>query len=207
MLKSVAAVLALLALAQVASADVIYRYTGTPFTNISGNWAQVFGAIPTEITATIDVASPFPDYPFGGSVGGIVAGHLGGIISVSISDGVRTLAPDTAFLAGFGTNIVDWIIGAGIPALREGGSDIREITTSNIGNGGDIETGDSDLFVGFDANFNPVFYTANTSAAGTWTVVTPEINTGGMTLVSAALLLVGYWRRRPSSPIRRPSEQ
>jgi hypothetical protein len=206
MLKSVAAVLALLALAQVAPADVIYQYTGTPFTDISGNWVQVFGATPTEITATVDVASPFQGFPFGGSVGGIVAGNLGGVVSASISDGIRTITPDTVFLVGFGTNITQWIIGAGIPAQR-GGSDQREITTSNIGNGGDIGTGDADLFVGFDANFNPVFYTANTSAAGTWTVVTPEINTGGMALVSAALLLIGYWRRHSSSPIRPPSER
>lgn len=198
MLRSVATALLLFAFAPAASADVIYQYTGVPFDNIFGNWAQVFGTDPTNITATVDVADPFPMDPFfiGGSVGSFTAGNLPGVLSASISDGVRTIIPDTVFLAGYGTGITEWLIG-GNRYPFQGSSDSRAITTSNIGNGGGIGTGDHSILVTFDASLNPVFSVADTNATGQWVaVVTPETNTGALALVSVSLLLVGVWRKR-----------
>ena len=92
MRKSAALFLLLFALSSAASADIIYQFTGVPFDFFTGNWTQLFGSDPTNITATVDVASPLP--VTGGSVGtppGSPTFGFGlppGIISASISDGL-----------------------------------------------------------------------------------------------------------------------
>jgi hypothetical protein len=198
MLRSAAITLLLLALSSAASADIIFQYTGTPFTTIGGNWNQVFGATPTNITATVVVANPFPMDPFfvGGSVGGFSPGDLSGIESISISDGVRTITPDTALLVGYGTSINQWRLGGGL-FLQQGSSDDRAIFTSNINTSGGFGPGDGSIFAQPNSLGGVDTFVALTSASGQWTAtVTPEINTGGMALVSGSLLLLGYWRRR-----------
>ncbi len=188
--------LLLVGLSPAASADAIYQYTGAPFTSIFGNWSAIFGATPTEITAQVDIDSSFPVFdPFTapGVVGGISAGNLAGVKWATISDGVRTFSPDTVFLMGYHDSIINWVIGGGIPIERSS-SDQREITTSNFGNGGAIGAGDESLFQFLNANLNVVGIEAQ-GPNGTWALVTPEINTGGMALVSGLLLLAGYRRR------------
>ena len=203
--------LLLFAFAPLASADVIYEYTGAPFDNISGNWASVFGTTPTEITAVIDVPNAFPTQvpPFGGicgsvgslSVSGMYSGILPpGFISATLSDGARTLTPDFIYLDGCGTTIMNWIV-AGGSYLFQGSSDNRAIFTSNIGNGGGIGKGDDSFFV--QAVYNSAGqqigandYDASVGREGVWTaVVTPEVNTGALALISGSLLLLGYRRR------------
>jgi hypothetical protein len=66
--------------------------------------------------------------------------------------------------------------------------------------GGAIGRGDNSIFVDEfeDSNFQLHVneYVASTRAAGEWSVVTPEISTGWMTLVSGLLLFLGYRRKR-----------
>jgi len=206
MLKTAAPALLLFALASAASADVIYTYRGNPFTPVDGNWDAVFGAIPTQITAIIDVPAPFaqPQFPNIGpacsSVGitrlnSMYTGMFpAGFVSASISDGVRTFTPDVIFLAGCGTTIAEWAI-AGGSYLLQGSSDDRAISTSNhvpgvVANG----TGDFSFFTTVTSQVNR--YDAIGPASGQWTaVVTPEVNTGALALISGSLLLLGYRRR------------
>jgi hypothetical protein len=132
--KSAALFLLLFALSSAAPADVIYQFTGLPFDSFSGNWTQVFGSDPTNITATVDVANPFP--LTGGSVGTPGSPTFGfgpppGIISASISDGLRTFTPDEVFLSGSGTTIQQWVVGGGV-LISPIGSGQRAIFTEQM---------------------------------------------------------------------------
>src|SRR5215472_1839657 len=136
---STVALVLMLSLAQLASADVIYTYTGNPFTDISGPWNLAFGSDPTEITVTIDVPNPFPTqsqffgFPCGSFGSTFVYPGIGtpGIPGDSISDGLRTFAPDVVYLDGCGTTIQHWKIAGGFYALQPN-SDDRAMYTSNV---------------------------------------------------------------------------
>jgi hypothetical protein len=122
-----------------------YQYTGSPL-DIS-NFSFAFGAPPLNITATVQVADAFPeDANFvGGWFGGISAGNLTGIISASISDGVRTVTPDFVFLAGYGTTIRQWLIGGG--ALEDPTyTNARQIFSAKLDGRGQIFVGDIAVF-------------------------------------------------------------
>jgi len=212
-----AAALLLFTFSPIASADVIYTYTGAPFDNFSGPWDPVFGPTPpTQITATVQVASPFPDpipsisefenCGFVGSLGfpGGIPG-IGGIISATISDGARTFSsnqdgyPDEIFLAGCGTHIDQWHLGAGFAG---GSSDARDIVTEQFSDAtGELNVGDSSFFQAFIFDSSGIRvgeadYQAFTSVPGQWTaIITPEVNTGSLALISCSLLLLGYRRR------------
>jgi hypothetical protein len=110
---------------------VLYKYKGKPFD--TSNWDPTFGPPPTEVTAMIMVADPFPeDRNFiGGSVGSPYGGRSDRIISASISDGVRTVTPDTVFLEGYGNTIREWIIEGGF-LIQPGPSGSRAISTCRI---------------------------------------------------------------------------
>jgi hypothetical protein len=217
--KIAATALLLFAFSSAASADVIYQYTGAPFDSFSGSWDPVFGpTLPTQITATIQVASPFPD-PIPSISEFADCGHVGtpgfpsllaGIISGTISDGARTTGLggqefDELFLSGCGTRIDQWYLGAIFDSL-DGTSDFRDIVSDHTsfvpGNEpGFLASFDRSTFGAliYDSSGMPlgeVDYIASTSAPGQWTVVvTPEINTGALALISGSLLLLGYRRR------------
>jgi hypothetical protein len=119
-----------------------------------------------------------------------------GFASGSISDGVRTIAPDVIYLDGCGTTIQHWLV-AGGSFLLQGNSDDRAISTSNIALGGGVTQGDFAFYTQIIDFFSQInMDDAIGPANGQWTaVVTPEINTGGLALISAALLSLGYRRK------------
>ncbi|HKD08413.1 MAG TPA: hypothetical protein VKB79_21110 [Bryobacteraceae bacterium] len=146
-----------------------YQYTGMPFD--TSHWDPTFGPPPTQMTARIQVARPFPeDENFvGGWIGGVTTGALSGIISASISDGVRTFTPDVVFLSGYGTNIREWLIGGGFPTDL-GASDVRNVASANISARGQVLVGDLARFeVSNPAGENKT--SVRTGAAGQWTAM------------------------------------
>ncbi len=134
MLRVMIAASLLLASVTAASAGVIYQYTGN-LLDASGQWSDAFGfgpTPPTQITATVQLASPFPDQPFFGStcgsVGSLAPGLSAGIILATISDGARTFTSDPnspfqhteeVFIAGCGTQITQWYMVRRTPASGE----------------------------------------------------------------------------------------
>jgi hypothetical protein len=137
------------------------------------NWDPAFGAPPTQVTVTVVLESPFPqDSNFiGGSVGSLQPGNPAGVVSASISDGVRTFTPDIVFLSGYGSAVQQWVIGGGFPEDL-GVSYAREIVTANLMfNGGNL-AGDLALFqIPLGSGFKTT--APRTSAIGQWTLVTP----------------------------------
>jgi len=148
---------------------VTYQYTGIQFD--TSHWNPAFGPPPTHMTATVQVANPFPEDPnfAGGWVGSVASRSLAGVISASVSDGVRTFTPTVVFLNGYGTEIREWFIGGGL--LQDAGSSSTpEIITANVTARGQTRVGD---LVSYQLSNGSGYVTtsARTTTTGQWAVV------------------------------------
>jgi hypothetical protein len=152
-----------------ASAAVTYQYTGSQFD--TSHWNPAFGPPPTHMTVTVQVANPFPQDPnfAGGWVGSVASQSRTGVISATVSDGVRTFTPKVVFLKGYGTEISEWLIGGGL--LQDAGSsDTPAIATANITARGQTRVGDLVSYQ-LPNGSGHVTATVRNSVVGQWTVV------------------------------------
>lgn len=168
----VALVCLLLWLARVAYADVIYQYTGNPFTTVSSPYTTN-----NFISLTMDLPSAVPP-----SSSDFVLNSL----TYTFSDGVQTLTQSNSMFGGLVSTdqngaITSWDVAA-TAALDAQNTVSNAIATENDANG--VQDGGAiNLNIPQDSNMG-----ANAGNPGTWTLV-PEPST--LTLFAVGLSALG----------------